>query len=154
MFNKAKWIWRKEAAHEDEHVDFIDSFVGNGSGKYTLTIAADSNYAIYINGTLAAFGQYADYPQYKVCDTVDVTEFVREGNNHVATVVWYYGREGSSTYSVGEAGLIYEITNEAGDVVLCTDEDTHSWSIKSLGMRIYPENISACFSFGSLQLVR
>ena len=33
MFEKAKWIWRKEEAKADEHVDFLDSFNADNSGK-------------------------------------------------------------------------------------------------------------------------
>lgn len=126
MFEKAKWIWRKDEAQADEHVDFVDKFAASGEGKYTLTIASDSNYAIYINGALAAFGQYADYPKYKVADVVDVTEFVRDGENRVAVVVWYYGIKDTSTYYIGTAGLIYEIKDEGGNVLSCSDENTLS----------------------------
>lgn len=126
MFEKAKWIWRKEEAKADEHVDFLDSFNADNSGKYTLTVSADSNYALYINGTLAAFGQYADYPKYKVADVVDVTSFVREGENRVAIIVWYYGIKETSTYYIGDAGLIYEIKDADGKVLCCSDESTLS----------------------------
>lgn len=125
MFKKAKWIWRNVPAKADEHVDFVDTFCGNEGGKYTLTIAVDSNYALYINGTLAAFGQYADYPQYKVCDVVDVTEFVKPGDNRVAIIAWYYGVKGSSTYHYGEAGLIYEIACD-DEVICASGEETLS----------------------------
>ena len=126
MFDNAKWIWRKDEAQADEHVDFVDKFVASPSASHTLTIASDSNYAIYINGTLAAFGQYADYPKYKIADVVDVTKFIREGENRIAAIVWYYGREGSSTYALGKAGLIYEIKDEAGNVEAYSSEDTLS----------------------------
>ena len=124
-FKKASWIWRQEAAGRDEFCDFLDTFTAEGAGKYTLRIAADSNYTVWMNGKLCAFGQYADYPHYKVYDEIDVSDFVVAGENRMVTVVWYYGID-SQTYKVGDAGLIYEVENAAGEVVVCTDESTLS----------------------------
>ena len=55
------WIWNSTNPKEDEYSEFVDHFVYQ-SGKATLQISADSNYAAYINGSLAAWGQYADFP--------------------------------------------------------------------------------------------
>jgi len=125
MFSEAKWIWRANEAGQDEYVDFLDSFTAAAGEKVTLTISADSNYTVYINGQLAAFGQYADYPKYKVADTVDITEFVREGENRLAIVVWYFGVE-SFTYTCGKAGLIYEVKCGCGKVLAKSDESVLS----------------------------
>ncbi|MBQ9692244.1 MAG: family 78 glycoside hydrolase catalytic domain, partial [Clostridia bacterium] len=82
-----------------------------------LKISADSNYAVYINGELAVFGQYADFPYDKIYDEVDISKYCKKGNNHVAVVVWYFGITTTSVYYKGEASLIFEIVN--GDRVLC-----------------------------------
>ena len=108
QFEKSVWIWREGQAGKDEFVDFVDTFSRDGDAPVTLHIAADSNYSVWLNGELAAFGQYADYPFYKVYDTVDLTHLCRQGQNRLAITVWYYG-EGFQTYAPGEAGLIYEI---------------------------------------------
>ena len=83
MFVKAKWIWKAGEILSDEFADFVSEFDATGVSPYTLTIAADSNYTVYSNGELAAFGQYADYPTYKVCDRIDVTKFVKQGKNRM-----------------------------------------------------------------------
>lgn len=119
-FQKASWIWRKGQAGIDEFCDFTTTFQASEDKNYTLSIAADSNYTVWLNGTLATFGQYADYPTDKVFDKVDITNFVKAGENRLVVTVWYYGIN-SSTYRVGEAGLIYEVTSEDG-VVAYTDE--------------------------------
>ena len=54
--------------------------------------ASDKQYAVYINGSFAENSQYPDYPHYKVYDQLDITRFCREGENHMAIIVWYYGR--------------------------------------------------------------
>ena len=129
-FDKASWIWRQGEAGKDEFCDFLDTVTVPAESlscgkRYTLRIAADSNYTVWMNGELCAFGQYADYPHYKVYDEVDITAFLRAGENRMVTVVWYYGIE-SQTYKVGDAGLIYEIADEDGAVVAYTHAGTLS----------------------------
>lgn len=104
---KAKWIWAEKLPQSDEYAKFTDTFTADGPA--VLKISCDSNYCAYINGALAAFGQYADYPHFKVYDEIDVTRFVKAGENRIVIVVWYYGVD-SSTYVKNKAALIYEIT--------------------------------------------
>ncbi len=112
----AQWIWCNSNPKQDEYGEFVDEFTYE-SGKVTLQISADSNYAAYINGQLAAWGQYADFPYDKVYDEVDVTSFCRKGINRIAAVVWYYGIDTTSVYYPGRAGLLYAL--ECQDSVLC-----------------------------------
>lgn len=126
MFTKAKWIWLQTEAL-DSYADFVQDLTYMG-GSATLRISCDSNYAAYINGKLAAFGQYGDYPSRKIGDTVDVTEFVREGVNHLAIIVWYYGDIPGKcffTYAPGRAGLIFEV-EAGGEIIAASDENTLS----------------------------
>ncbi len=102
------WIWENPAPKADEYADFSDSFI-YGSGTVKLRISSDSNYAVYVNGQLAAFGQYADFPHCKVADIHDITAFCQAGKNTIFITVWYYGIP-SSVYLPGKAGLFYEVT--------------------------------------------
>ena len=68
-------IWESEEAHPDTYARFFDRFYYEG-GAVTLAVSADSDYECYINGRLAAFGQYSDMPYDKVCDTVDLAKAV------------------------------------------------------------------------------
>ncbi|MBQ2989646.1 MAG: family 78 glycoside hydrolase catalytic domain [Clostridia bacterium] len=120
----AKWIWCADGAQADEYGEFYSSFIYSG-GKAELMISADSNYAVYLNGALAAFGQYADYPYDKIYDTADVTSFCREGENHLAVVVWYYGIHTTSVYYPGNAAVMFALTC-AGKCVCASSADTLS----------------------------
>ena len=93
----ATWIWSNRNPKEDEYGEFVDQFIYD-SGNVVLQISADSNYATYINGQLAAWGQYADFPYDKVYDEVDVTAFCQKGDNRIAIIVWYYGLSSIFTY--------------------------------------------------------
>ena len=126
VFEKASWIWRQGEAGRDEFCDFLDTVAIPAEGKrYYLHISADSNYTVWMNGELCTFGQYADYPDYKIYDRVDITDFLKAGDNRMVTVVWYYGIE-SQTYKVGDAGLIYEIVDEDGVVMAYSGEQVLS----------------------------
>lgn len=110
MSREGIWIWENTQPKADEYADFTDSFFYS-DGTVGLRISADSNYAVYINGSLAAFGQYGDLPHCKVADTHDITRFCHQGHNTVLITVWYYGIP-SSVYLPGKAGLFYEITTD------------------------------------------
>lgn len=114
--NDADWIWCSTDPQKDEYGEFADSFTYE-SGRVILQISTDSNYAAYINGQLAAWGQYADFPYDKVYDEVDVTSYCREGENRIAILVWYYGIETIFVYYPGNAGLLFALT--CNDEVLC-----------------------------------
>ena len=90
-FENAQWIWRADEASPDEFVDFYCTFPGS-DGEWKLNISADSDYNVYINGELVAFGQYADYPFYKVYNEIDVSRYIKkDGENKMLITVWYYG---------------------------------------------------------------
>ena len=71
VFANCEWIWRQGKAADDEYTDFLADFPAEKADA-VLRIAADSNYALWVNGELAAFGQYADYPNDKVYDEVTI----------------------------------------------------------------------------------
>ncbi len=125
---KAQWIWENAAPAADEYAEFQAVIPTKPDAKTLLRISADSNYAVYVNGTLAAFGQYGDFPHYKVYDEVDVSAFchggIREGISVFSIIVWYYGT-GSSVYYPGKAGVWFEIESDgkltavSGEGTLC-----------------------------------
>jgi len=107
MDKKSAWIWKKDFIGKDLYCDFVDRFVYE-KGEVHVKISADSNYAIYINGTFVESGQYADYPHYKIYDQLTVTPFCKKGENILAIVVWHYGKE-SLCYYPGTPALRYEV---------------------------------------------
>ena len=120
MFTKGKWIWSGKGQSPDLYVNFIREFECDGRAE--LKIAADSDYTVYVNGRLAAFGQYACYPERKIFDKVDISEYAVPGKNLLAVVVWYVGAP-FFTYKPGNAGLIYEIESN-GEIIAYSDENT------------------------------
>ena len=120
----AKWIWTADGAAPDEYGEFYSEFDYRG-GNARLSISADSNYAVYINGGLASFGQYADFPYDKVYDEIDITDKCRPGKNSLAVVVWYYGIGTTQVYIPGKAALMFSL-DEDGEELIFSSEKTLS----------------------------
>lgn len=117
------WIWENDHAEFDEYADFSDQFTLNSdNAKVSIRLSADSNYAVYVNGNLAAFGQYADLPYCKVADTHDISTYCQKGNNTLLITVWYQGVP-SSSYQTGKAGLFYNLTAD-GEIISCSGSHT------------------------------
>lgn len=109
---KAEWIWRSREYEADEYAVFQDTI--SFSGEHTaMDISVAGDYALYVNGQLASFGQYPDYRHYKVYDHLDITPYLLEGENTIQITAWYSGLDCLTGYDFG-AGLIYEAyTKEA-----------------------------------------
>ena len=90
----------------------------------TLKIAADSKYWLWINGQLVVFEgavKRGPTPRDTYYDTVDVSPFLREGENRVAILLWYWGKEGFSYQPSGKAGLFVE--SLSGEFPLYSDKN-------------------------------
>ena len=124
-FEYSSWIWGNKYPKADEYCEFYDTFEYTGEREVTAFISADSNYALYVNGRLAASGQYADYPYDKVYDELDLTEYCKRGKNHLAIIVWHYGIETTFCYYRGDAALRYAVW-EGADCVATSSAKTQS----------------------------
>ena len=132
----AEWIWIHSQDNADEYAEFFDDVLYSG-GQAAIEISCDSNYALYINEKLAGFGQYADYPHYKVYDSINITSYLCHGKNNIRIIVWYYGQD-FSVYYKHKAGLIYEISC-AGEILsysragmLCKKSDNYVSGLKKI----------------------
>ena len=140
--DKALWIWQNASPKPDEHVDFyteVELCEDDIKNPVIMKISADSEFGLYVNGTLVSNGQYPDFPHYKVYEEVDITEYLHVGENSIAFEVWYLG-ETSSTYFVGKAGLWFELA--VGDDVLLVS----SPAVKSRISRTYESYRRKCLT--------
>lgn len=88
-------------------------------------IAADSKYWLWINGEMVVFeGQLKRGPtrQDTYYDEMDISSYLRQGNNSLAVLLWYFGKDGFSHNSSGRAGLLFE--SISNDFTLISDK---SW---------------------------
>lgn len=94
--------------------------------KALSQIACDSKYWLWINGELAVFeGQLkrGPNPRDTYYDEIDIAPFLKEGKNSIAVLVWYFGKDGFSHKSSGEAGLAFQ----CNAINLLSDE---SWLVR------------------------
>ena len=101
------WIWLPEGGKPDEYVLFCDTFRAEGNVRAKISVSGD--YALYINGKLAAFGQYADFEDDKIGDEIDIGAFICGGENELRITAWHIGEDFFTCRSM-PAGLWYEIT--------------------------------------------
>lgn len=124
----AKRITAKEVQNESNTwIDFRkDITLESVPEKAIAKIACDSKYWLWINGELAVFeGQLKRGPNPKdtYYDEVDIAPFLKKENNTIAILVWYFGKDGFSHKSSGEAGLVFQ----CNAIDLISDE---TWSAK------------------------
>ncbi|MBQ8954832.1 MAG: hypothetical protein IJ048_12035 [Clostridia bacterium] len=119
-FEQSQWIWCERAASVNAYVLFRHRFSA-GAGGARLFISADAQYAAFLNGALIGEGQYADYPGYKVYDELSCQ--TADGENALEITVWCPVTD-SSVYRAGRPGLLFELTDEAGQVLAASGEAT------------------------------
>jgi hypothetical protein len=91
----------------------------------TAHIACDSKYWLWINGNLVVFeGQLkrGPTPIDTYCDTVDLTKYLKQGENTIAVLLWYFGKHGFSHKDSGQPGLLFQA--EIEDSAILSDS---SW---------------------------
>ena len=74
-------------------------------------IACDSKYWMWINGELAVFeGQLKRGPTQKdtYYDEMDIAPFLKQRDNTLAILVWFFGKDGFSHNNSGKSGFIFE----------------------------------------------
>ncbi|MBR5743442.1 MAG: hypothetical protein IKX85_06515, partial [Clostridia bacterium] len=116
VFRDAEWIWRSAEDAADEYAEFRIAFDADPSGKYELHLACDSDYALRREGELIAFGQYPDFPERRIYDSILLPDLA-EGRREFSLTVWHQGVEGASTYIKKPAGVIFAVTRD-GEPVL------------------------------------
>ena len=124
MFSHSVPIWLDHKQRTDEYVETQECFIVADAGeRVLLTIAAESDYNVYLNGHLAAFGQFAGFPRRKLYyDVIDVTDQVVSGENSLVILAWYDGNP-SSVCAPGVPFLRYEWT-QAGNCLCASGEGT------------------------------
>ena len=83
-------------------------------------IAVDSKYWLWVNGELAVYeGQLkrGPTPDDTYFDTVDLAPWLRQGENTIAVLVWYFGKHGFSHKNSGQPGLIFQMKADGTELL-------------------------------------
>jgi hypothetical protein len=90
-------------------------------------IAVDSKYWLWINGKLAVYEgglKRGPNPHDTYFDSVDLAPFLQEGENTIAALAWYWGKEGFSHKNSGKSGFLFDL--DAGSTPILSDA---SWKM-------------------------
>ena len=114
--------WNHPKELQDQHILFRKKFTLNEFQKCTMDITADDYYKLYINGSFVAQGPTSGYPSRYFYNTIDVTDFLRPGENLIAVHTYYQGLI-NRVWLSGDLrhGLNLEIFAD-GQSVLASDE--------------------------------
>jgi len=116
----AKWIWNDLNVRDDDYGVFTSTFESK-TGKISLDISSDTDYAVYINKKLYAFGQYPTFPWHPVLDTINGR--CKKGLNELKIIVYYCGSERFSTYYSEHKPGLYFVIKEDDKVLLESNEN-------------------------------
>lgn len=109
-FGKAKWIWTPDNKTADLKVVFRKKFTVDILPQRADTyISVDTKYWLYINEKLVVFEGGVFRESINGCgyaDCVDIAPYLKNGDNIISILVWYYGNGGRNNTDSGEAGLI------------------------------------------------
>ncbi|MDY3268102.1 MAG: alpha-L-rhamnosidase N-terminal domain-containing protein [Phocaeicola sp.] len=94
-----------------------------------MDIAVDSKYWLWINNELVVFEgglKRGPNPDDTYYDTVDISDYLVEGDNIISILMWYWGRDGYCHKSSGKSGLLAKISINDNNVIH-TDS---SWKVR------------------------
>lgn len=141
----AKWIWDTENIDKDNvWMCFVKSItVDKLPEKLIAHISADSKYWLYINGETVVFeGSVKRGPTQNsgYYDSVDIAPYLKEGENTISALVWYWDDETSYSYNgSGQGGFIFEAISD--EITIISDS---SWKVKRneayIDSPLYPPN--------------
>ncbi|MDP4292080.1 MAG: alpha-L-rhamnosidase C-terminal domain-containing protein [Bacteroidota bacterium] len=89
-------------------------------GQALTQIATDTKYWLWINEKLVIFEgglKRGPNPLDTYYDEVDIAPYLQKGNNTVAVLVWYMGKDGFSHVSSGKAGLLFQCITPNFEIV-------------------------------------
>ena len=109
---QGRYIWEKKAI-ADTHVAFrFHISLDKAPESAILHLSAESKATVFVNGEVAAIDAVLKRGPTKVdsfYQDVDVTAFLKKGDNVVAILVHYWAHLGNASVDPGAAGLIYDL---------------------------------------------
>ena len=119
---KASWIWDSKCVN-DSYVAFRKKFnLAEIPNQAIAYISAESKYFLWINETLVVLdgsSKRGPTPYDSYVETVDLAPYLQKGDNLIAFLVVYNGRDGNSSISPDQGGLLFEM--KVGEEYIVSD---------------------------------
>ena len=129
----AKWIWKKQS----EYNTYNDAIIAQKSfdlPAFTTAsayVTADSFYRLKINGAWVNDGPSRAWPEHFKYDVIDVTSYLREGQNEIEILARYYGC-GDFHRVCQQAGLLAQFDVKGADGTTESIITDSSWMVATL----------------------
>ena len=113
--NDGKWICAADCKHSENTWQIFRKKIvlDKKPQKAEARIAADSKYWLWINGRLAIFEgslKRGPAPGDHYCDIVDISSYLKKGENSIAVLTWFFGKGGFSHHNSGKGGFYFHAT--------------------------------------------
>ena len=141
----AKWIWDKDNLTEKNVWMCFGKKIDIEKVPEELIahISADSKYWLYINGENVVYeGSVKRGPNKNsgYFDSVDIAPYLKNGENSICALVWFWDNETSYSYcGSGQGGFLFEAVGE--NITIISDK---SWKVKRnnayVDSPLYPPN--------------
>jgi alpha-L-rhamnosidase len=111
-WNDAEWITSVDCKDEpNTWISFRKTFnLKNVPDSAVSKIAVDSKYWLYINGIMVAFEgglKRGPNPDDTYYDEINIAPFLKAGDNSIAILLCFFGKNGRSHKNSGKAGLLF-----------------------------------------------
>jgi hypothetical protein len=124
-----QWIWQADNGPANTWSAFRKKVtLSSIPPSARALIAADSKYWLWVNGKQVVFeGALKRGPNTKdsFVDEVELAPYLSVGDNTIALLVWFFGKDGFSHHNSGKGGLFFEA--HAGDTSILSDA---SWKVR------------------------
>jgi len=114
----AQWIWPRGPRKPNAWMCFRRRFrLPARPTAAAARIAVDSKYWLWVNGELAVREgglRRGPTPNGTYFDQIDLGRYLQAGENLIAVLLWYWGREGFSHKDSGAGGLLFEMAAQTG----------------------------------------
>lgn len=126
----AEWIWNEESK-KNTFMAFRKTFSADGVGESVkASVSACDKYLMWINGEPVVYdgpSKRGPTPYDTYFEEVEISPYLKEGENTLAVLVIYYGQSGYSMTSAGRGGFLFEA--QIGSALVKTDA---SFKVKRL----------------------
>ena len=124
-----QWIWQAADGPANTWIAFRKTVsLSNPPASVKALIAADSKYWLWINGRAVVFEgalKRGPNPSDSYVDEVEIGPYLVNGDNTIAALVWFFGRDGFSSKNSGKGGFMFQAV--AGGMTIATDQ---TWKMK------------------------
>ena len=106
---RAPWLWVSHSRQANQWAAFRARLYVHG-GAAMATVAADTKYYLYVNGQPVVFEgglNRGPVPGGAYGDRVDLSPYLKQGENVIAALVWYWGNGGRNNIDGGYPGFYF-----------------------------------------------